>query len=125
MGLVRRVHMLIKMEGKTDSESNYLDHLSNNVDIKRRKQHVCRCGKAFTRPAALTEHIKHFHLNLKDFMCQDCGSAFSSSSTLDTHKRSVHHKIKNHKCSECGLSFTTNAWLKTHIRTVHMKIKDY
>lgn len=90
----------------------------------RPKPYFCtfeNCGKAFTRPCRLQEHVRS-HTNERPFACPEveCGKRFFRSTHLSHHVKSAHSNERNYVCNwpECLKAFATGTRLRRH-RTAH------
>ena len=89
------------------------------------KNHKCEtCGKAFTYPGHLKEHISSVHEGVKNHKCEKCGKAFSRADNLRSHIKSVHEGERNHKCDICGKAYSRAEKLRKHISSVHEGVSD-
>ncbi|PGH19202.1 hypothetical protein AJ80_04173 [Polytolypa hystricis UAMH7299] len=86
-----------------------------------RKTHLCPfdgCGKAFNRPARLTEHLRS-HNNERIFHCSHdgCDKTFLRASHLNHHVKSAHTTIRDYICDRegCGKTFVTGSRLRRHL----------
>lgn len=84
------------------------------------KTHRCTypdCGKAFNRPAKLSQHLRS-HTNSRPFVCphQPCTKNFLRHSHLKHHIKSAHSNVRNYVCDweGCRKSFITATRLKRH-----------
>ncbi|KAL1448817.1 hypothetical protein WDU94_000075 [Cyamophila willieti] len=79
------------------------------------------CGKRFTAPKRLMNHIEARHEN--NFLhCIDCGKMFRSNFLLSQHRKIVHPVDRPHVCSICGKLFATKHCLQKHDKCVHGNI---
>lgn len=90
------------------------------------------CGKAFSRPVRLQEHIRS-HTNERIFKCPHapCTKDFLRDTHLKHHIKTVHTKERDYVCDwkDCDKTFTTGQRLRKH-REAHEKketfrCKDY
>ena len=90
----------------------------------RPKPYFCtfeHCGKAFTRPCRLQEHVRS-HTKERPFACPEnkCGKRFFRSTHLSHHVKSAHSNERNYVCDwpKCLKAFATGTRLRRH-RTAH------
>nr|XP_019533163.2 zinc finger protein 676-like [Aedes albopictus] len=85
------------------------DHVSvNSMSLRvhkvrqhgpKSKRHVCDlCGKEYSRPATLKEHVSNAHTGEPLYQCQYCLKKFFSSATMYAHRKKDHPKewLKDH-----------------------------
>lgn len=103
----------------------------------RLKKFLCphaECGKAYTRPTRLAEHVRSHTGEVclspasdgadwaqKPFACSECSSTFGRDSHLKAHMRThATEEDKKYGCSECDKKFWTNQHLKKHREIYHL-----
>lgn len=118
---------LLNTPSISNSDISILDTASQSFKssgAKRAKIHKCsypNCGKSFTRPSILKEHIHVKHLNIRKYKCDECGLAYTKKLHLQRHYISSHAiEDKPFACSFCNKKLLTKQHLETHERT-HVK----
>ena len=100
-------------------QSSYKDHVKK-FHLNIKQYHNCsKCSYKSTNKTHLKRHIESKHEGLR-FECNECGKQFSSKKTLEQHYSFFHDGITQ-KCSEenCNMEFGIKASLNRHIETVH------
>lgn len=105
---------------------------SRSASSKPKVRYFCSyegCGKSYTKPVRLAEHIRS-HTGERPFRCpqKGCGQSYLRETHLQAHMRS-HVKNEQEKPLECGerdcdKRFWTNQHLKRHVKLVHEQDKD-
>ena len=92
----------------------------DNPEDKPQKKHTCtQCGKKFTWPAHLREHIHRVHEGVH-YQCAQCHKHFSTESYRNQHQRQCQGEAFT--CSDCGQEFGRILELQTHRRNVHPRL---
>ena len=78
------------------------------------------CGFTTTDQSSLKNHKKHVHEKKYDNICHLCGKGFSSPCNLKEHLNSKHGQGEpKHKCEKCDKKYWTAYNLKCHIESNH------
>jgi len=86
--------------------------------------HMCtECGRECIYPSALKQHIKEYHMNIRDAMCELCGKSYPNDRALRKHLK-THAIQREHVCPDCGKDFLTSTKLNEH-RRVHTGAKPF
>ncbi|ANB13226.1 Pzf1p [Sugiyamaella lignohabitans] len=110
--------------GKAYSRPCLLDqHLRSHSDERPYKCTVEGCSKAFLRDSHLKVHLLS-HTDDKPRHCSVCGKGFNTNQHLNRHEK-THYAT--HICSyeDCGQSFYRHSQLRRHISAVHTLIKNF
>jgi len=85
------------------------------------KKHVCHeCGKDFSRPHNLKDHILSVHTDTSQdprFKCPVCHKYLKQNNSYQKHLMNVHGH--GHKCDVCGKMFFNTKVLSLHQRDKH------
>nr|XP_037875939.1 zinc finger protein 62 homolog isoform X3 [Bombyx mori] len=73
------------------------------------------CNKIYKKKFELNRHIKHHHLQQKNFVCDKCNAMFFSKRGLVDHI-ARHEGAEMFSCDICGKSFSRLRTLKEHLR---------
>jgi len=82
---------------------------------KKYKCEIENCGKCYSRPCLLEQHIRT-HSNDRPFVCDQCGKSFFRDSHLSVHLW-THSTDKPLKCKVCSKGFVTSQQLSRHLKT--------
>ena len=104
--------------------TSYTSFSRSQSSTPRPKPYFCNfehCGKAFTRPCRLQEHVRS-HTKERPFACPEteCHKRFFRSTHLSHHLKSAHSDERNYVCDwpGCLKAFATGTRLRRH-RTAH------
>ena len=82
-------------------------------------QHICTtCGKGFSRPAQLREHMQRVHEGVR-YQCSRCHKHFCMKAYRDQHQQQCSGTVFT--CMECGQEFEQALQLQTHQHTAHQR----
>ena len=105
-------------------------HLSRNHNGSKdaAKDYQCKfskCGKSFSDPYQMKQHIKTVHhKDESKHKCDTCGECFSGIRKLKTHFDRIHSNVaKDFQCHICGNDFDYENDLQKHIKRVHADIR--
>ena len=87
---------------------------------------VCKdCGKAYSKPRELEDHIMALHQGIKNHICEVCGTALGSHSSLLKHISKKHTKKETttNRCQHCPKTYTSAAMLEKHCAHYHEPTK--
>ncbi|KAA8498842.1 PR domain zinc finger protein 16 [Porphyridium purpureum] len=79
-------------------------------------QRCGECGRGFSRPSELRQHLRSDHKRARTHECKHCGKVFTQSSHLLTHVRSVHELRADFVCASCHRKFGVRSNLNKHVR---------
>lgn len=91
-----------------------LQHLHKVHSRTMVKYKCANCDKVFTRKSNIKTHERRFHMNEKNYFCDQCGSAFFNKYDLLRHQSSIHYGA-SFACP-CGKTFTRKDNLIAHKR---------
>ena len=78
-----------------------------------------QCGKLFKRKYAVKNHIKKFHMQIKEKMCDQCDKSFADARHLREHVLAIHDKLKPFGCEMCDFKCARIDNLNTHRKKSH------
>ena len=78
-----------------------------------------QCGKLFKRKYAVKNHIKKFHMQIKEKMCDQCDKSFADTRHLREHVLAIHDKLKPFGCEVCDFKCARIDNLNTHRKKSH------
>ena len=78
-----------------------------------------QCGKLFKRKYAVKNHIKKFHMQIKEKMCDQCDKSFADARHLREHVLAIHDKLKPFGCEVCDFKCARIDNLNTHRKKSH------
>ena len=126
---IKRVHLnMVKLKQYSCNYCDYQairkDHLEDHRWNHRSQDEIkcMECSKSFATRATLVRHVKHIHLNIRQFECNLCGKSFYYSGVLKVHTEMVHVEVKDQKCMECDKMFSHKNCLDNHVRRVHQSL---
>ena len=128
--LVNKVKQLNDSFFKTLKISVECNAFDVNEDKQRQcyKQFICfwpKCRYSCNSECDLDKHIS-YHLNKRQFVCEECNKDFNSNSHLINHKRYVHSNDRPFVCNrmDCNKTFKTESQLTQHNLT-HSSVKSF
>lgn len=98
-------------------DERFLNHLRNH---KKNQHKICfcpECGRKFSKPRLLEDHIRFIHNKESLFCCPECGQGFGSKSALNGHIKR-HMDGKKYHCPFCPKQFSSHNLLNSH-KVVH------
>ena len=88
-------------------------------DETQKPIHVCEeCGAEFPDSSRLKKHAMT-HTGLKPYPCPECGKCFTAPGSVKQHLLIVHEGIKDFSCDQCGEKFARKPSLKAHVQMKH------
>ena len=78
-----------------------------------------QCGKLFKRKYAVKNHIRKFHMQIKEKMCDQCDKSFADARHLREHVLAIHDKLKPFGCEICDFKCARIDNLNTHRKKSH------
>ncbi|KAG5684902.1 hypothetical protein PVAND_014112 [Polypedilum vanderplanki] len=78
------------------------------------------CGKLFTNPVSVKQHITLVHRKIK-FNCdvENCGRVFTTQLHLSKHKAAFHNNSNTIPCHICNKRFHSKTELNSHMNSLH------
>jgi KRAB domain-containing zinc finger protein len=110
-----------KCEYSSDRKYNLSLHQIKHSGAKNFPCNVC--GKMFSTPGNLKNHIQRIHEKLKEHQCDECEYKGFNKHELEDHHR-THTGEKPFKCNNCDYSTNLKSNLNKHIR-IHNGEKQY
>ncbi|XP_036393919.1 zinc finger protein 1035 [Megalops cyprinoides] len=97
--------------------SHLEDHGRN--EQQQKQGHACNhCGRVFSQPGMLSQHLKLQHSVRMPYTCPECPKTFRCPSDLNVH-RCCHDPSRPFVCSLCHLRFWSSSSLNKHSSLVH------
>ena len=91
-------------------------HKNFHCSERPKQTHFCdKCGKTFTTPKSLRNHIKVAHENFV-FQCELCPMTFKNKSQVHSHKLVAHSTDPKYQCKFCGKRSRSLNERKSHER---------
>ncbi|CAB4066654.1 KRAB [Lepeophtheirus salmonis] len=106
------------------------EHLPRHFEKRHnynQKKHLCsECGKKFTFPSDLQNHIAYAHDlgGEKSVVCDQCGKVLSHRKALMRHIRRSHNKSRSYTCPKCNKVFFEKYRLTNHLK-IHAGLKPF
>lgn len=91
---------------RDSSDNNGKENLAFTCEI---------CEKSFEKNWQLTRHVKFFHLNLKNYICNYCNRGFKQLYHLQEHI-TTHTGERKFKCNICDKTFSRISSQRKHMR---------
>lgn len=98
-------------------DDKFLKHLRNHKDNQHKICFCPQCGKKFSKPKLMEDHIRFIHNKESLYQCIECGQGFGSKSALNGHIKRHRDGLKFH-CPFCPKSFASHNLLNSH-KSVH------
>lgn len=98
-------------------DDKFLNHLRNH---KKNQHKICfcpDCGRKFSKPKLMEDHIRFIHNKESLFCCPECGQGFGSKSALNGHIKR-HMDGAKYSCPYCPKTFSSHNLLNSH-KVVH------
>lgn len=98
-------------------DEKFLSHLRNH---KKNQHKICfceKCGRKFSKPRLMEDHIRFIHNKESLFCCPECGQGFGSKSALNGHIKR-HVEGNKYQCPFCPKAFSSHNLLNSH-KVVH------
>lgn len=94
------------------TSQSYNRHMITHDKNYSKKKYTCKnCGKDFSYPSYLAEHIKS-HTGEKPYLCSICGKTFRQAGALHYHQR-IHTDYKPYTCKLCNEKFRSQSIIKS------------
>ena len=131
---VKRLQRLekLRLKGATIHDCEHCDYQTGRKgDLHQHtkthtgeKPYGCRlCALRFSQKSSVTQHVKFYHQDIRDFECDLCDHKAATKQNLAEHRR-THTGNKPYKCNMCTYAATTSSHLVKHKR-VHTGEKPY
>ena len=100
-----------------EKDFKYENNLKTHMKLHTEEKLQCgECGKYYTTPRGLKEHITIKHERISKFKCTVCGKAFVKESNLETHKAT---HLKPIRCDICSQGYKSENSLMKHKKKEH------
>jgi hypothetical protein len=98
-------------------DDKFINHLRNH---KKNQHKICfcpECGRKFSKPKLMEDHIRFIHNKESLFCCPECGQGFGSKSALNGHIKR-HIEGNKYQCPFCPKAFSSHNLLNSH-KVIH------
>jgi hypothetical protein len=111
-----------------NSKKEKLSHSKNFFNqCKKSKEKSFKCficSRSFAYLFKKEKHVREYHANDLEFVCQICNCVKKTANSLDTHIK-YHFRTLEYCCHLCGKSFETAIRLKKHLEGFHNSEKNF
>lgn len=112
-----KTHRCLVCQKTFPYDERFLNHLRNH---KKNQHKICfcpECGRKFSKPRLMEDHIRFIHNKESLFCCPECGQGFGSKSALNGHIKR-HMEGQKYQCPFCPKKFSSHNLLNSH-KVVH------
>jgi KRAB domain-containing zinc finger protein len=112
-----KTHRCLVCQKTFPFDERFLNHLRNH---KKNQHKICfcpECGRKFSKPRLMEDHIRFIHNKESLFCCPECGQGFGSKSALNGHIKR-HMEGQKYQCPFCPKKFSSHNLLNSH-KVVH------
>lgn len=112
-----KTHKCLVCDKSFPYDEKFINHLRTH---KKNRNKICfcpECGRKFTKPTLLEDHIRFIHKKEALFCCFQCGQGFGSKSALNGHVKR-HLEGQKYQCPFCPKAFSSHNLLNSH-KNVH------
>lgn len=112
-----KTHKCLVCDKSFPYDNKFINHLRTH---KKNRNKICycpECGRKFTKPSLLEDHIRFIHKKEALFCCPQCGQGFGSKSALNGHVKR-HSEGQKYQCPFCPKTFSSHNLLNSH-KNVH------